>query len=419
MLVDESKVFTGLTIEFPTLVCAMLNSDGGLIRFQDNEIDQLIANIKNFINDKVRPNASECLRFLVNFDYNKTFLNLRIKPLEDAVAEVSTRKGYKAYVVDKGVTKELNATERNQLLAQKKGLDDPLKNRRGLIENPSYKCLKLLLPPEYQDLSPMEFAQFFDLVDSSLRPNRNSDLLSDQNPYPFYFYRYKGKSLSSDFSRTNYGNRPLAMAYQAMAMRIEAELMSLMDFSTQNLDINALLAILGSLICTNDWTFDAPSVAIFDNRVEFRSYIRDVVGNVASSKGQAMPSNRTLTKTLRNLGIIQGLESSPSWAFGNPQVSRRKDGNMLITVYHFPYTYQEVREHKAKRLSLPLTDTEGRVLSLLREDPSLRAEDISYMLTRSKKTVERSFVSLQRKGYLTRLGSKRYGRWSLTRPEQI
>ena len=58
-----------------------------------------------------------------------------------------------------------------------------------------------------------------------------------------------------------------------------------------------------------------------------------------------------------------------------------------------------------------LTDEERDVLSRLKENPSCRLDDVSEQTGIKRGTLGKMIVSLHERGYVNRVGSKRYGRW--------
>ena len=62
-------------------------------------------------------------------------------------------------------------------------------------------------------------------------------------------------------------------------------------------------------------------------------------------------------------------------------------------------------------LNVGLNKTEKAVLGLLIEDSDRTADMIATEIGVTKRTIERTFVSLQKKGKIERIGSKRDGMW--------
>lgn len=62
-------------------------------------------------------------------------------------------------------------------------------------------------------------------------------------------------------------------------------------------------------------------------------------------------------------------------------------------------------------LNVGLNKTEKAVLRLLIENSDRTAHAIAAEIGVTKRTIERTFVSLQKKGKIERMGSKRDGMW--------
>ena len=62
-------------------------------------------------------------------------------------------------------------------------------------------------------------------------------------------------------------------------------------------------------------------------------------------------------------------------------------------------------------LNVGLNKTEKAIIGLLIENAGMTANMIATKVGVTKRTIERAFVSLQKKGKIERVGSKRDGRW--------
>lgn len=66
-------------------------------------------------------------------------------------------------------------------------------------------------------------------------------------------------------------------------------------------------------------------------------------------------------------------------------------------------------------LNVGLNKTEKAVLGLLIEDSNRIADVLATDIGVTKRTIERTLVSLQKKGKIERIGSKRDGKWIVIR----
>ena len=72
---------------------------------------------------------------------------------------------------------------------------------------------------------------------------------------------------------------------------------------------------------------------------------------------------------------------------------------------------EEVLRQQNVGLSVGLNKTEKEMLIMLIENSDLTADELAIQIGVSKRTIERNFASLQQKGKLERVGSKRDGTW--------
>lgn len=68
---------------------------------------------------------------------------------------------------------------------------------------------------------------------------------------------------------------------------------------------------------------------------------------------------------------------------------------------------------KVQNETLECTLDELAVLRIIQEDPTLTQQDIQKKLGKTLSFVKRATLSLQEKGYIERVGGKRYGRWEI------
>ncbi len=409
---DLIKTFKQPDLEFVRTLAALLNSSGGVIYFEANDPDSLVKEIKKLIRVSLRPSANLPIVYRVRFADGKTYLTLEVSPIIEKVVETTNRFGSELLVIKGGTIRALDKDDRASIMAIKQGLYDPMYETAGLNDAPTYRYFRLMLGGAFLDMEELSLENYFRLRNQYGSYNLNSDLLSDQNPFPLYLYKFTGKSVSANMSRTDYGHRPLYLAIEALRMRIEAESMAAVDLGIPAIDQNLINEALSNAIAHNNWLRGAPSVLLFDNRIEFRSYITP--GEGVDLDGY--PKNPSLFKALQAIGFANGLRRGHSVLqnySGYRYKISDKDTYCVTLYYEVPISF--IKERRVKRLALSLKESEARVLSMLQNDPTLRAEDICYLISRSKKSVERAFVSLQQQGYIRRIGSKRYGHWEIVR----
>ena len=73
------------------------------------------------------------------------------------------------------------------------------------------------------------------------------------------------------------------------------------------------------------------------------------------------------------------------------------------------------KRHQNVGLNVGLNRTEKKVIECLIENPSITSTEIAEQIGVTKRTVERTFKSLQDKNILERIGSKLDGNWIVVR----
>lgn len=66
-------------------------------------------------------------------------------------------------------------------------------------------------------------------------------------------------------------------------------------------------------------------------------------------------------------------------------------------------------------LNVVLNKTEKKVIELLIENPNITSAELAEKIGVTKRTIERTFKSLQEKKMIERIGSKRDGNWIVVR----
>lgn len=72
-------------------------------------------------------------------------------------------------------------------------------------------------------------------------------------------------------------------------------------------------------------------------------------------------------------------------------------------------------ENKNVGLNVCLNKTEKKVIELLIENPNVTSTELAEKVGVTKRTIERTFKSLQEKKMIERIGSKRDGNWIVVR----
>ena len=81
--------------------------------------------------------------------------------------------------------------------------------------------------------------------------------------------------------------------------------------------------------------------------------------------------------------------------------------NFFLTLWNLNYAYDKAQNKAQKSL---MTDRE-HILLLLKENPSLTQVELSEMMDKSRRTVQKLMKELLNEGVIERIGSKKKGSW--------
>ena len=132
-------------------------------------------------------------------------------------------------------------------------------------------------------------------------------------------------------------------------------------------------------------------------------------------EGISHPRNSTLMRVFLNMGLTEHT------GHGVPTIIKRYGKEVFEITDNYikckiPFD-KKVLELSNKNVGLNvglyvgLNKTEKAVLGLLIEDSDRTADMIATEIGVTKRTIERAFVNLQKKGKIERIGSKRDGMW--------
>lgn len=176
-------------------------------------------------------------------------------------------------------------------------------------------------------------------------------------------------------------------------------------------------AILNALV-HNDWTITEPQISMYHDRLEILSH-----GGLPSGMtkeqffdGISKPRNATLMRIFLNMGLNEHT------GHGIPIIVEKygKDvfeieSNYIRCTIPFEKEVIDQIDNKNVGLNVALNKTEKKVIELLIENPSVTSTELAEKVGVTKRTIERTFKSLQEKKMMERIGSKRDGNWIVVR----
>jgi ATP-dependent DNA helicase RecG len=70
-----------------------------------------------------------------------------------------------------------------------------------------------------------------------------------------------------------------------------------------------------------------------------------------------------------------------------------------------------------KTVNITLNATENQVLAIIRERPSITAEKLTELTSKTIRTAKRNLASLKNKGVIRRIGSDKTGYWEINKTD--
>ncbi|MCR5324179.1 MAG: putative DNA binding domain-containing protein [Lachnospiraceae bacterium] len=267
-----------------------------------------------------------------------------------------------------------------------------------------------------------EFYNNYGLLNRENKYNINAYLMSDNNDISIKVVVFEGTNKSVMSKRTEYGNKCLLISVSEVleffssvnTTRVDVSGMQrkeqpLFDFpSFREAWINACLH--------NDWNEGiAPSVYLFDDRIEIVSYggLPYSLSREGFFAGTSVPVNKSL------LLIFMATKYAEQSGHGVPTIVEKygrevfafDDGMIKVTI-PLSYEREDVVQRKNKiKLGKGLTINQTKVLELLKKNPAASLQDVATDTELSLSGVKKICTKLQEIGLLEREGSKRDGKW--------
>ena len=267
-----------------------------------------------------------------------------------------------------------------------------------------------------------EFYANYGLLNREGKFNVNAYLLSDNNEISLKVITFEGKDKSVMSRRTEYGRKCLLISLSEVMEYFES-----INYTRVNLDsgqrkeeplfdfpsfreawINACLH--------NDWNNGiAPSVYLFDDRIEIASYggLPFSLSKEGFYNGIRVPVNKSL------LTIFMAAKYAEQSGHGIPTIVEKYgkdvfsfDNGMLIVTIPLAFDRPEVEKRKTLLLNKKgLTINQKKVYDALANDGSISLQDVARQTGISIAGVKKISIKLQEYGILYREGSKRDGKW--------
>ena len=436
---QESNVIE-LKEKFSNSICkeivSFLNSDGGTIYIGvrddgtiigNTNIDETCRSIADIITQQIEPNPQELIRNELIFEGDKTIIAIYIKKGTDSLY-CQKKYGYSSTgcTIRVGTSCREMTQEQIKSRYEKKFFNsDLLISSKSNYPKLSFKTLKVYYSERGFHLDDSNFETNLSLKNEKGEYNKMAELFSDKNESSLIFVKFKGEDKASISQRSDYGNQCILFAYEQLKNRLVSENICVTDTTvrprkdTYLFDFDCVNEAIVNAIVHNDWSITEPLVSFFSNRIEILSHgglpHNQTIENFL--EGISIPRNEKLMRIFLNMGIVEHT------GHGIPTILKRygretfeiKDNyiKVIIPFDERVLEQQNVGLNVGLNVGSNLTHSEDEVIKILLENPNFTAETIANELSLSKRTIERILSSLQVKGVIERIGSKKMGRWKV------
>jgi len=434
--VESEKV--ELKAKYTDTICkeivAFLNSDGGqiFVGVDDNgnvvgveKIDETLKKISDVITMQIEPNPQEEIRTELKFDSGKTIIVLYISK---GIRNIYCQKKYgfssNGCVIRIGTTCKEMTSEQIRIRYEKNFYDEEyMLKKRASRADLTFRELKIYYAEKGFHVDDSSFEANFNLRNKEGDYNLLAELLADKNNIPFSFVKFNGKDKAAISERNDYGFGCILSVYEKIKARLSAENICVSDTTVRPrkdmylFDYDAVNEAVLNALVHNDWTVTEPQISLFSDRMEILSHggLPNGMSTEDFYEGISHPRNSTLMRVFLNMGLTEHT------GHGVPTIIKKygKEAFEITDNYikcRIPYD-KNVLEMSGQSvgINVGINKTEKAVLGLLISNPEMTAEEIAIEVGVTKRTIERTLVSLKKKGLIERIGSNKNGSWAVVK----
>lgn len=418
-------------------IVSFLNTEGGtvIIGVKDNgevigvdKIDETLKKLSDVITTQIEPNPQDEVRTELVFNEGKILIVIHI---QKGIKNIYCQKKYgyssNGCTIRIGTTNKEMTPQQIHIRYEKNYTD----SEYMLIKNAqhaalSFRELKIYYEEKGFHVEPHSFEANFNLRNRSGEYNLLAELLADNNDIPFIFVKFGGTDKTRISKRNDYGCGCILTTYEKIKNRLSAENICISDTKARPrkdtflFDFDCVNEAVINALVHNDWTITEPQISMFSDRIEILSHGGLTSGMTKKDffSGISKPRNTTLMRIFLNMGLCEHTDH------GVPTIVKRYseevfdiEDNYIKCTIPFDKTVLE-KNLKTQAglntgLDIRLNKSEKDVVEYLIDNANETAVSLSEKIDISKRTVERTFKSLQDKGIIVRDGSKRDGYWKV------
>ena len=292
------------------------------------------------------------------------------------------------------------------------------------------------------------FLKNLELLTPEGEPNYAAYLLADENSASLLVAKYSGKDRVNLIENRDFGRCCLVKALKSVLERVTVENTVYTQIGyplrkeREMIDSVAIREAIINAVVHNDYSFGATcKIEFFSDRVEITSMggLPYGVEEEDFFSGFSVPRNKELMRIFRDLEIVEQLGSGIPRiikAYGRDAFEIRKSFLRVTMIYTKPFELVEPEKEVAPALEtklaegwvdgwvkgwvdrLPggLIENQKKMLFLIGENPNISKRELSEAIGINSSAIDKSIVSLKKKGILLRVGSKTEGYWQVLSP---
>ncbi len=414
-------------------IVSFLNTSGGtiIIGVKDNgeiigadKIDETLRKVSDIITNGIEPNPQDEITSELKFEEGKTIIAINI-----------TKGSRNIYCLKKygfssaGCTMRIGTTckemtsEQIKIRYERNFIDtEYMLKKKSSSAGLTFRELKIYYAEKGYHLDDRSFESNLNLKTEEGNYNLLAELLADRNNIPFIFVKFDGKSKATISERSDYGYGCLLTTYAKIKTRLQAENICISDTTVRPrkdiylFDFDAVNEAVINCLVHNDWTITEPQISMFNDRIEIFSHggLPNGMTEKLFFEGISKPRNETLMRVFLMMNLTEhtghGIPTIVD-TYGK-DVFEIDDHYIRCTIpFHKDVVSKIVNNFNGTGREVKLTKTEKKVLELLIKNSDMIADELADEIGVTVRTIQRAYSSLQKNGYLQRVGSKRSGKW--------
>lgn len=310
-----------------------------------------------------------------------------------------------------------------------------LRNILSPRQNLKFAQLKIYYQEHGLELN-KQFASSLDLLTPDGKYNYIAYLLADENGVSIKVAKYAGTDKVDLIENEEYGYCSLVKATNLVLDKLKIENVTHTKItSTRRIDKNliepvAMREAIVNCIVHNDFSREIPPVfEIFSDRIVMTSYGGLIQGQSLEDffSCSSMPRNRELMRVFKDVGLVEQLGS------GMSRILKAYDKSIFQISEHFirvvfPFdrcsknfdepANEPINEPVNEPLKVSLSDSEKKVLEVIKNYPEDSKEQIAEKIGKSRATVTRAISGLVKKKKIYRVGSAKTGHWGVEKENE-